>query len=107
MSTKHTPGPWIVHKLRGISGHPGKSQWGLYGEGGLIALIENAAKTNVEINASARLIAAAPELLEALQKISSDVEQLIDAGSVHDQDARLLRKTLASVRSTIAKAEGK
>jgi hypothetical protein len=69
MSGAHTPGPWDF----GPGYEPGKSTFDLYGPGGrqviACASYENmwlAAYDPVTDTANARLIAAAPELLEAL-----------------------------------------
>ena len=69
MEAKHTPGPWKVDKeLTSRSG-----EWliamdaGDKGRG--IAIAETRVATGAEL-ANARLIAAAPELLEALQLIA-------------------------------------
>lgn len=91
MTTKHTPGPWKVIDRRP---HFGIVQ---VGKGGVIATIpSNTIKSNDEKQANAALIAAAPELLEAL----------IDIVQAHDvkmgKSAIELRISLA--RAAIAKA---
>ena len=60
--TKHTPGPWHIstntHAMRIISNH-------------CVALAEVYARESVEKQvANAHLIAAAPEMLEALERIT-------------------------------------
>lgn len=62
--TKHTPGPWETSAI----GHSKDSiQWDVYGPdaGDMIADLSNL--PNAEANA--RLIAAAPQLYEALQRL--------------------------------------
>jgi len=69
MKTKHTPGPWSVTEH-------GWSQTGIYTDGVRIALIdiydeateENQDELEASTAANARLIAAAPDLLDALQE---------------------------------------
>lgn len=70
MKTKHTPGPWktIEH---------GWSQTGIYADGAQIAIIdiydeateENQNELEARTAANARLIAAAPDLLDALKTV--------------------------------------
>lgn len=63
--TKHTPGPWVV-----IPSTPqdGVNCWWVHSATGVDIAIVNGPQ-NPETEADARLIAAAPELLEALQHI--------------------------------------
>lgn len=78
MSAKHTPGPWEF----GHGYTPGASTFDLYGPGGreviASAMYENMwlsaydADTNA---ANARLIASAPDLLEALQSLVANLAE--------------------------------
>lgn len=94
--TKHTPGPWIVTD----------EQIGCSVIRGADAPIEhNGVNFNFRAyvattwggfnNADARLIAAAPELLEALQMISNG-----------PHDAEAIADMLPAIRAAIAKATG-
>lgn len=67
MST-HTPGPWLVSKM---SKSTVLKDIYIRGGGERIArvVVPSTAQTIDEYHANARLIAAAPDLLEALQKI--------------------------------------
>ena len=80
--SKHTPGPWHTAGEQGVQIRGAKDQiakvWTMRGN---------------EWKANARLIAAAPDLLEALQDMVSDHASLSDA-------------TLAFARAAIAKATG-
>lgn len=84
-NTKHTPGEW-AHTDGSIYSYG-------VGHGADIATVntDSAHFTEDEAEANARLIAAAPELLEALQKIS----QMSDSGS-HEQ-AMLQMKSIAQL----------
>ena len=73
--TKHTPGPWVI-----TEDDYGEEHWlGGVGEGQIIVngWINGGCKKNPEawatLQAEAHLIAAAPELLEALQALSDSV----------------------------------
>jgi hypothetical protein len=84
--SKHTPGRWEAKPnsvvapcdVRGFTS---------------ICLLIGGHKTGEEVRANARLIAAAPELLEALRDMVSDHAELSEA-------------TLAFARAAIAKAQG-
>ena len=98
IETHHTPGPWKVYKeLTSRSG-----EWliamdaGDKGRG--IAIAETRVATGDEL-ANARLIAAAPELLEALQRLSAQCERLRLPGQP-ETDAE------KTARAVIAKATG-
>jgi hypothetical protein len=85
MSAKHTPGPWhtseppILTEARSdVLNQPKLCQIRLYAPSGLISFMITELDddptddlTIAEAQANARLIAAAPELLEALEKIVS------------------------------------
>lgn len=72
---KGTPGPWMLS---------GKTVYALNGDGynRFSALIQDAYTKDEELQANAQLIAAAPELLEALQSI----EMRLDAYNSIDRD---------------------
>ncbi len=101
MST-HTPGPWVYDE--GIvypqEDHAGQA-W--------IADIRGA----VDADANARLIAAAPDLLQALKDILHTLEQEQDVydgadGTPRANEAmRYLAEHGDAIRAAIAKAEGK
>jgi hypothetical protein len=76
MSNKHTPGPWSINERAQV----------VAADGGHIAYVECA-----PVIANARLVAAAPELLEALQLIAQT-----------DPGALLSMRSIA--RAAIAKA---
>lgn len=105
MSTpKHTPGPWAAIDRKSI--YPGNSRFWITGSNGDPRIIAEVSyvKRGDEFHANARLIAAAPDLLTALDELllnTLDTEQ--NAGFVLTKSNRLLRnKCLAA----IAKATG-
>lgn len=66
--SEHTPGPWTVV----VSG---LAVWSISkppGQNGVIALCDSVARPYAENKANARLIAAAPELLAALEALYED-----------------------------------
>ena len=103
----HTPGPWTIHndtfpmEVRDVKNSDVVAKIG--GTGLSVESPE-------ECEANARLIAAAPELLEALNGISDDAQEFINdlAADVQEggnpSSAQFQKWT--SVLSAIAKAEG-
>jgi len=98
--SKHTPGEWYA-KREGFSTVYVFSRIG----GGLVQEVAACGPTNGGVDqqeANARLIAAAPDLLEALKKLLNECEQ---AGLTDARDFKWPQVTsLAS--AAIAKAEG-
>lgn len=105
MNTKHTPGPW--HYFHG------GNEWAISrDEDGK----ENIARVHININGissfdprhiesigeseeNARLIAAAPELLEALQRLIKECEWQAEIGNMNGE-----RIEFSAARAAIAKA---
>ena len=101
--TKHTQGPWIV-------------SWSDHDNNGPVYFIDNVkiGTSDKEHDANARLIAAAPELLEALKALDADWTKYFPDGpdtksknsgivNIHPDHIRLWKK----IRSAIEKAEGR
>lgn len=105
MNTKHTPGPWSIDQndlaLRGQFLDINTDYAGV-----LVASVVDLDYDRPECEANARLIAAAPELLESLQEIldASDAE-LKGQGSDHDPECPFCSKA-DKARAVIAKATG-
>jgi hypothetical protein len=102
----HTPGPWGSSKvLRGaVVGRHGSSA-GLV----LAQVTEFVPKYRAESEANARLISAAPELLEALLAILGPLNVCSDNKHVRDEEVLPLDITmgeLRAARAAIAKARG-
>jgi hypothetical protein len=95
--SKHTPGPWKANnkdEIRNDDNDLIATAWDIHvkrEEDGLITLLPNNSKAN------ARLMAAAPELLEALK-------ELYNASLVMEQPR--FYKALAEAKKVIAKIEG-
>lgn len=111
MSAKHTPGPWALstvrtqvgwcHKVGPFPSRRGESHACVYEDG-----ISNSPPVDSELLANARLIAAAPELLEVLRAL---VEQVANVKVVHipGADPKRFHDAFTEARAAIAKAEGK
>ena len=73
MTTKHTPGPWLLRTTQtsaGLCHIVSAADWRgafIYGDG-IRKGVDDALPKAQELAANARLIAAAPDLLEALQQ---------------------------------------
>ena len=91
--TKHTPRPWLVE---------GRTVYALNDDGynRFSALVQDAHTPGDELEANARLMAAAPELLKACEEALDD---LVDEDGVYFSGDESLVKQL---RAAIAKALG-
>lgn len=100
MESKHTPGPWETSKVKGLHvTHIFKTM-------PCSTLIAQTEGLNNE--ADAHLIAAAPELLEALKELlAHEGERSYDNGIGYETDSIALEKAKNIARSAIDKAEGK
>jgi hypothetical protein len=98
--SKHTPGPWVVNDIRDCGTFIQTKEE--FENGRLtIGVVESATNrtyypTRYEAKANARLIAAAPELLDALQHV-------LAASDAGDMDS--LANAASEARAAIAKAE--
>ena len=101
MTTKHTPAPWTVegdnHTL--IGGPDGKM---MLAEAKHEHIVPRWCRTLKEAQANARLIAAAPELAEALALMVSRTEQY-EFGGMFGQYGTT-KELLAMARAALAKA---
>jgi len=103
MNTKHTAGPWHVGM------RPGPIIYGPLGE--QVADLRGERKTTVieldEAVANTKLIAAAPELLEILNRILAELIPLARGHfpkSIHNGDKFALENACATIGKAIAKA---
>ena len=116
--TKHTPGPWVVEKnttlIWGACDSDDKSTHGM---GFPIAEARlttpgwaKRSFADCEPEANAHLIAAAPELLEALKKAETLLNHMGDIlnglDAVTAEDAAMAAPIFEAVRAAIIKAEG-
>jgi hypothetical protein len=110
MSTQHTPGQWVVGS---------KSEYGTYNanmifdsQGGSVAMVYGLPSNTMlekmngeqyaDGKARANLIAAAPDLMEALQDLfDADMEHVLMGDGKDDQI-----EAIAKARAAIAKATG-
>ena len=103
--TKHTPGPWTATNASPLRQYPGISG----ADGYLIAQLGSdvlrktlSYRGDDEGQSNARLISAAPDLLEALKKAEA---ALAIASSYVNMEQRYMRSSLESIRDAIAKAK--
>ncbi len=102
MSSTHTPGPWT---------HDPETER-IYAEGGgrwIASVGEVGTDTDGESAANGALIAAAPDLLEALRDMRGLAakleEQLLDLGAVDEEDQQRFDVRHEAARAAIAKIE--
>jgi hypothetical protein len=95
--TKHTPGPWRVARQ---NPSPTTGEWMIAGgKPGYLAEIRDCGSGDVTANA--RLVAAAPELLAALQQCADYLDCIPEAAAGGCDDARELVRI---ARNAISKA---
>lgn len=92
----HTPGPWE---------YSGNSTGAVRAHNDLVASVygDNGEATGLSMAANARLIAAAPELLGALNGILGRYARLVESGDAGNWDCELEPQVIAA-RAAIAKA---
>ena len=102
MKVGHTPEPWIALPFGDCAYEV------MAPDGTVIAVIDGAPDESAVLEASARLIAAAPELLAALLALADRVAVVIesDADDGKPEDAEL-RTAWDAAGVAIAKAEGR
>ena len=109
----HTPGPWRAYKP-----HPHNPWWCVQAENREIAEVETGAHAAVwndphspeAVEANARLMAAAPDLLESLKEMGDWIAGGLQASGEAWPDAKCLQHTeeiAARARAAIDKAEGR
>ena len=89
--SKHTPGPWRV----GVTSDAGEVD--VIAEGGWFVAVACDSAGDGDTEANANLIAAAPDMLEALEKLVSRIDET--RGPTADT-------ALAAARAAIKKARG-
>lgn len=101
---KHTPGPWrVVTDSRGFPQHVVAETY----ETTCSFLTSVKRYCGYEaIDANARLIAAAPELLDELKAVEAHLHAFVEAIEYGGGSASKSADRLASVRAAIAKATG-
>ena len=114
-AAKHTPGPWdeVVHFVDEIAPHFSPTEQGIYE---VVAANEDINRLRIAgehaeaqgvAAANARLIAAAPALLEALEKMLEVYEALMPGlRHIAVQDYALLNDAPMAARQAIAAARG-
>jgi len=91
---KHTKGPWMVGKGYSVRGD------------NRIIFMQGATKTHGEASANAKLIAAAPELLEACNAAAASILGALEEDPVKDWKESLV-DALDCLNGAINKAEDK
>lgn len=92
--TKHTAGPWTYHFEPTLNRHVVRA--GFAGERN-ICIDYGAGLKSYEAAANARLIAAAPDMIELLRDCSDFLDRSIDDCAAADQLSRRIKAICASV----------
>lgn len=96
VETKHTPGPWKWATIGDYAYVIGKPEWpcrsnGINGEWEVAQVDDLIGEHDAEVKANARLIAAAPELLDAAREA---LFYITDIDNAH-RSVKLLRAAIA------------
>jgi len=75
MSASHTPGPWRADRRAILAGEGMQTRC-------IAEVWSGAAASLQEADANERLIAAAPELLAALERLVANIERWLETGAV-------------------------
>ena len=104
--TKHTPGPWWASKEQDTRGRHG---WRIDSDSRALmawaAWPSEGDRDSTEAESTARLIAASPELLDALNKLLIRAEYHLDRSATHDGLMNV--DAIVAARAALAKARGK
>ena len=106
--TEHTSGPWFVHVIN-VTAHIGPGQECPRNLSGVVTNIDLESltpKATGQALANARLIAAAPDLLEALEALEAQVDNTGRYFDPPDAYAEVPWEFIDQARAAIAKAKG-
>lgn len=115
---KHTAGPWKAHLMNGVHGQNAilteapefkDGEWPYHPKIASVACMRGGPPREIG-DANARLIAAAPDLLEALKDVQGLVTYLATCAEPNDQYDEMIGPKLPEIKSkieaAIARAEG-
>lgn len=101
---EHTPGPWELCDFGDYGDFDGRSRV-ICGDDIRLAVVQVPSDDDIEGNANARLIAAAPELLAALEEAHDVLHRtLVAFVPSNDRAYEYIGETMSNMRSAIAKA---
>jgi hypothetical protein len=103
--SKHTPGPWTLRT--NSEKHHAILDEGGFPRAEVFSAHRSSEARKAEALANARLIAAAPELLEALKDVYTRRTDILNAANKASLGTGGLEFALRKTREAIAKAEGK
>ena len=108
MSNQHTPGPWRVSPAPGYPGAQRQSLSVVTDRGLLARVTQQPGTHRAEAEANTRLLAASPQMLEALQLSLRNIESLIYVlpVSAPATDLKSLEAWASKARAAIQAATG-
>ena len=101
IKTKHTPGPWSINRAAATHVQDARER-GIAACGGYYSTDAKLAMADGEQEANARLIAAAPELLDALRGLLAARDS-----TTMGRERELYEEWIPKARAAVAKAEGR
>lgn len=102
--TRHSPGPWTVDPVPGIRGDAGNSHVYSSHDALICRVDARECVETEEAKANARLIAAAPDLAEALLAVYAEVRDDGKGERPYSHDSYLPGKFHAQICAALAKA---
>lgn len=103
MNTKHIAGPWFARHVTIQNGKGGSQRWHILAGKDRSIQVCSLLGWDEDDEANARLIAAAPELLEALKNLLESYGAYVDIDEVTNAD---IVEPVREARAAIAKAKG-
>jgi hypothetical protein len=103
VNARHTKGPWKVFRVKDGANKGKVIGIGDAQAGGITDPFGGLWRSGKELEANAELIAAAPELLAALETFVAEYVALVESGDAGFWDAEIEPKVIAA-RAAIAKA---
>jgi len=89
----HTPGPWICQHTAKIRPHKDSKIFGIYANGGSGRIVAYGPAWTEEEQANARVLAAAPEMLDMLHRfVDKAADKWADIELIQDDAEALLAK---------------
>lgn len=105
--SKHTPGPWGISRICSTVVHAGEKERGIATTGGHQDNSVDAEELLAENEANARLIAAAPDLLDELERAIGELEKAAQYVGQRDLGAAMaMACNNIERRKLVAKAKG-
>ena len=104
LTTEHKIGPWMVTLIKPSHAHVSSTADGF---GDICTVWSSGYRVKDRVKDHANLIAAAPELYEALQQLSDECDEYVRINNLHNGDGTpATTHSMLRARAALAKARG-